>query len=198
MPEERLRCFVALPLDKRVKGQLAEIQEELKQTGAEVKWVEVDHIHLTLKFLGHISLSQVDLAKAGLKEALRGFSPFEFILSEIGAFPRMENPRVLWIGVREGKQRVLDLQKKIEKTLEEKKFPEEERPFHPHLTLGRVRSKKNIAQLGEKLKSVELPKFESIKVDRIILFQSVLKPTGPTYLPLSEFKLAPIIHSKLN
>jgi len=189
MPEERLRCFVALPLDKKVKETLTKVQEELKQTGADVKWVKVDHIHLTLKFLGHISPSQVDLARVGVEEAVRDFSPFKFMLTEICAFPRIGNPRILWIGIKEDNPRVLDLQRKIERNLVEKNFPAEERPFHPHLTLGRVKSKKNIGELVSKLKSIELPETESTRTDEVILFQSILKPAGPTYVSLNKFSL---------
>lgn len=183
-----MRCFIAIPLTGDITQGLSKIQSQLKETGADVGWIKSDNIHLTLKFLGDVEETKVKIICQKLKEVVNKSACFESGIEKLGTFPSISNPRVVWIGMSKNEDKIIKLQQRIEEILEPLGFEKELRPFHPHLTLGRVKSKKNINQLIEKLKSLPVPPFEPIIVDRIILFQSILKPTGAEYTALDEFK----------
>ncbi|MDD5455241.1 MAG: RNA 2',3'-cyclic phosphodiesterase [Candidatus Ratteibacteria bacterium] len=184
-----MRCFIAIPLPKYTHEELAKIQSQLKETKADVAWVKTDNIHLTLKFLGNVDETKIQLISQKLKDSLSKCVSFETDIGKLGAFPTLSNPRVIWIGIDKNEDKIKNLQKITEEILGPFGFEKETRPFHPHLTLGRVRDKKNIQKLTEKLKSLPLPQLKPITVDKIILFQSILKPTGAEYNTLNEFQL---------
>ncbi len=186
---DSMRCFIAIPLSSDTHQELSKIQSRLKETEADVGWVKSDNIHLTLKFLGDVEEEKTKIICKKLREMVNQFTSFETDMGKLGTFPSLSNPRVIWIGLSKNADRIIKLQQRIEEVTEPLGFEKETRPFHPHLTLGRVRGKKNIQKLVEKLKSLPLPQFKPITVDRIILFQSILKPTGAEYTALDEFKL---------
>ncbi|MCX5686638.1 MAG: RNA 2',3'-cyclic phosphodiesterase, partial [Candidatus Omnitrophica bacterium] len=87
-----MRAFIAIELSDEIKAALAQIQSHLKYAGADVKWVEKDNIHLTLKFLGEIDEKKCGKVKAALDEVAKSAWPFELSLKDIGAFPKIESP----------------------------------------------------------------------------------------------------------
>lgn len=178
-----MRTFIAIDLSGEDKEKLTHLQADLRKSDADVKWVNPENIHLTLKFLGEISEQQVNQVKEALDKITPGFKPFEMSLSGLGAFPKLDYPRVIWIGIEKGKKETEEIAKKIEDELSKLGFPKEERPFTAHLTIGRVRSGKNKEALKEKVLSAhssELSQFVSC----ITLYQSKLTPNGPIYTPL--------------
>lgn len=182
-----MRAFIALELAGEIKKELSRLEGELRNTGAGVKWVTPENIHLTLKFLGDIEEERTE----GIKKSLDGISSeeksFEVNLFKLGAFPALDNPRVVWVGIDKGCAEVEKIAKRIEEDLEKLGFPKEERPFSAHLTLGRIKSPKNKSVLTEKLLTLEvLPK--SCTVKSINLFKSTLTPEGPIYETLHEAK----------
>ena len=184
-----MRCFIAIPLPNQTHQELHKIQSQLKETGADVKWVKSDNIHLTLKFLGDAEGTKIATISQKLKEIASGYPCFETIIGKLGTFPTLSNPRVIWLGIDKNEDKINNMQKRIEEVLEPLGFPKETRVFHSHLTLGRVRSKKNIQNLTEKIKTLSLPQLVPITVDKMILFQSILKPSGAEYTALEEFGL---------
>ncbi|HIE43476.1 MAG TPA: RNA 2',3'-cyclic phosphodiesterase, partial [Candidatus Omnitrophica bacterium] len=184
-----MRYFIALPLPEELKQEISKLQSQLKETQADVKWVNSKDLHITLKFLGGIEQEKVETISEKLNRGLDGFLPFTFTIGEIGSFPSLESPKVIWIGVEKNRERVVELAEKVEELLKTLGFSHERRPFHPHLTLGRIRSRKQIGELIRKLKSLKIPEFRPVEVERVILFQSILKPEGPEYKILREFKL---------
>lgn len=185
-----MRTFIAIPLDDVVHKELAGLQDRLRSSGADVKWVDPSNIHLTLKFLGKIDEEGLEKIRAALPKALRGHKPFTIHLAGVGAFPKLSHARVIWVGVDEGCDELKGLAASGAEAMEEIGFEKEKRPFSPHLTLGRVRSAKNNAQLvscAEKDK--DFTSKDSVPVKRIILFQSTLTPKGPTYKPLCDLTL---------
>ena len=189
-----MRCFIAIPLSSETHKELSQIQSKLKETGADVSWVKTDNIHLTLKFLGEVEETKTKIISQELRELVSKYTCFETCIGKLGTFPTLFNPRVIWIGISKNENKIIKLQQKIEEVMGPLGFEKETRPFHPHLTLGRVRSKKNIQKLIEKLKTLHLLQFKPVIVDRIILFQSILKPTGAEYTALDEFKLVVVRH----
>lgn len=181
-----MRAFIAIDLSDDNKTELARLQEELKQSDADVKWVEPENIHLTLKFLGGVTDEYIGKVKEALDKAAAGIKPFEISLSGIGAFPKLDFPRVIWVGIEKGGKETEEIAKRIEDELEKLGFPKEERPFSAHLTIGRVRSAKNKEALKIKIANYELRFTNYQTVSSIILYQSRLSPRGPTYIPLHK------------
>jgi len=184
-----MRCFIAVSLPDNIHQELSQIQSQLKEIGADVKWVEPGNIHLTLKFLGEVEQTKIKIISQQLTELIGKFSAFEIVLGKLGAFPTLLNPRVIWIGISKNEDKINNIQKEVEEILQPLGFEKEARSFHSHLTLGRVRSKKNIQKFTGKLESFPLPQFKPVKIDKIILFQSILKPGGAEYTVIDKFGL---------
>lgn len=185
-----MRLFIAIELSDEIKNAVAQIQSHLKYSGADVKWVEKDNIHLTLKFLGEVSEEKCEEVKAALDSAAKETKPFEINLKDIGAFPKIEFPRVIWAGLDKGAAESTAVAKNIDEVLSRIGFQKETRSFAAHLTIGRVRSPKNKAALEEKVETANHETLPAISqtISSVILFQSTLTPKGPIYTKLHEAK----------
>lgn len=187
-----MRTFIAIELPEAIRTILSRLQDELKQTQADVKWVKPENIHLTLKFLGEIEQDLVKKINSILDEIVQERSSFSLYLSNLGAFPKLQYPRVIWIGITNDKA-VIEIAKDIEKEMIKIGLPAESRPFSTHITLGRVRSGLNRRALIEKLeflnKNLSTPRPE-FKVCSLTLFKSSLTPHGPIYEAISNCPLS--------
>jgi 2'-5' RNA ligase len=188
-----MRAFIALEIPKRIKSTLEDFLVELRaRPGAEkVRWVTPRNMHLTLKFLGEIEPDSVSQIEGGLRAAGEGQSPIQLELSQIGCFPSAGKPRVLWIGIGGEIEVLLRLQARVDKALEASGFAGENRAYHPHLTLGRVRrgvSKSDLDQVAA-LVSIAAPESPAFIADEVVLFESVLRPEGPVYQAQSRVQL---------
>jgi 2'-5' RNA ligase len=184
-----IRSFIAIEIPSPLKARMEEIQRQLRRTDADVKWVRPEAIHLTLKFLGSIRQEDVERISQALAPVLADGESFEVRVLGMGCFPNPRNPRVVWLGVDQGKDALASLQRAIEQKMAELSFPPEDRPFSPHLTLGRVRSPRGragLAQALEKHQGVEIGTFQA---QEVILFRSELRPSGAVYTKLGEFPL---------
>lgn len=186
---ETVRSFIALELTAEIQEQLAQIQNELKKSGADVKWVNPSGIHLTLKFLGNVSLKLLEEIKKVINQLAEDHQRFEIELSQLGAFPKIEYPRVIWVGIKQGKEQAVQLAQDLEKRLMNLGFSPEKRTFNPHLTLGRVRSAQNRVQLKSLLQSTTFAQ-KIMSAEKITLFKSTLKPQGAIYQPLHKVSLS--------
>lgn len=197
-----MRLFIAVKLTEQLRQEVATLQKELRSTGGDVKWVEPENLHLTLKFLGEVSEDRLPPLKAALQQATLHLSPFTVSLEGVGAFPRLEHPRVLWVGVNTGKEPLIQLAQKVEQACSPFILPapartiggsgslsKEDRPFSAHLTIGRARSSERLAQLVKKLQGIEFKGQTVAPVGQITLFQSTLSPKGPIYTCLAEIPL---------
>lgn len=184
-----MRLFIAVNLEEGLKKKIVPLEEELRKTGADVKWVEVKNLHLTLKFLGEVDEKKVTQIEQIVRPILANFSSFEMLLSGFGVFPNLNYPRVVWVGIKEGSEKLKVLSEEIENSLVPLGFPKENRPFTAHLTLGRVRSAKNKQELIKKIEERKNQEIGSQKVEKIYLMQSTLQPTGPIYTPVKEWGL---------
>jgi len=186
---DEIRSFIAIEIPQSLKARIEELQKGLRRTEADVKWVSPQGIHLTLKFLGNIRQEDVERISQAVGPIVSAWEPFEVRIQGMGRFPSSRNPRVIWVGLDQGKENVHSLQQAIEGKTGELSFPPEGRPFSPHLTLGRVRSPRGrmaLAQALEKNKEVEVGTF---RVNEVFLFQSELKPTGAVYTKLRDFRM---------
>ena len=183
-----LRTFIAIKLDETTIKKLSLIQNDFKKTGADVKWVAPQNIHLTLKFLGDTSEDKIPSLRQVLEKAVAGTSPFLLELTHTGAFPTHEHPQVIWIGITDGKTKLLELASRIEEELFIVGIPKEKRSFDAHVTLGRVRSSLNTFALTKLLKVYSFPAFAQ-EVKKIYFLKSTLTSHGPIYEPLGTLPL---------
>jgi 2'-5' RNA ligase len=184
-----IRSFLAIELPRPILRKIEEVQGDLRLTHADVRWVNPEKIHLTLKFFGNIEESRVDPIFKSIEKTVRNTLPFSLKVRGVGAFPQMKNPRVIWMGLVEERETLSSLQKQIESQLEKIGFQPEDRSFHPHLTLGRMRSSRGKGDLVGKIEKYKEEDFGDLQVERVVLFKSDLKPTGPIYTSLREMKL---------
>jgi RNA 2',3'-cyclic 3'-phosphodiesterase len=156
----------------------------LSSLGGDLKPVERENIHLTLKFLGSVSPSKLAEVKSALGKV--GFEPFLLEIKGAGAFPNLKRMNVIWIGVGEGWSRAQLMFEETEKYLHEVGFSREARPFSPHITIARVKSGRKRDEVAGFLEHIADESFGSFTADRVRLKQSVLSPSGPTYSTLFE------------
>lgn len=183
-----MRTFIAIEIEEPLRKEFSFLQNELRKSQADVKWVEPKNMHLTLKFLGETKEEKVEKIKEVLKKLTQELRPFEITFCNLGAFPNLSSPRVIWIGIDKGKEELTKLARGIEEHLEELGFPKEKRPYSGHLTLGRIRSMKNKENLKKIIeKKMEFQAENKLYVNRIVFFRSELKPSGPIYTKLAEF-----------
>ncbi len=186
---EKVRSFIAINLNPEIREHLASLQTNLNIPETKIKWVEKNNLHLTMKFLGYISLEQTELIKSELKEIASRYSPFIIRLSSnIGVFPTYKMPRIIWVGIKEGIDELKELYNSIENKLSNKGFPREDKDFSGHITIGRVkfiRDKTNFIQI---LKRIGVNNFTQ-EVGSIDLMESKLTPSGPIYDITSKFPL---------
>ena len=188
-----MRIFIAIPLPASTKAFLKGIQEQLKESGSDVKWVETENIHLTLKFLGEAADDQLSKAALILEEVAKDTPSFAIGVSSLGAFPRISSPRIIWAGVDKGAKEAGDIAKTLEERLSLIGIPKEERGFSAHITIGRTRSGLNLGRLSKALEEISLSEErqgQEFTAARITLFQSTLTPKGPIYAAIKEADLA--------
>ena len=184
-----IRAFLAIELPEALRVGLAQVQGELKRSRADVRWVPVGNIHLTLKFFGNVPDDEIEALAAAAREAAADTASLQLQATRAGAFPSSNAPRVVWLGLGGDVVPLTQLFYRLEKAFAALGYPPEGRVFNPHLTLGRVKSPANrerLAKLLAKLPPVDWPPFE---VKELILFQSVLSPQGSKYTPLEVIKL---------
>ena len=186
---EKVRSFIAVNLNSEIKEYLNSLQADLNVPETKIKWVGKDNLHLTMKFLGYISLEQTELIKSELKGIANRCSPLIIKLSSnIGIFPTYKMPRIIWVGIKEGISELKELYNSIENNLSNKGFPREDRDFSGHITIGRVKFIKDKANFIQILKRIEVNNFTQ-EVGSIDLMESKLTPNGPIYNITAKFPL---------
>lgn len=180
-----LRCFISIEIPDAVKNSIENVIDSLRKSGADVKWVSNKNIHITLKFLGSTDESLIDAIREALAKKISAYSPFSLALSGTGYFPSGRHPRVIWIGI-EDPGVLADLQKDIDKEMMRFGYPEEIRPFSPHLTIGRVRSDKRMTEMLKRIDEFRTAGFGELEIKGITLMKSELKPAGAQYYSLAE------------
>jgi len=180
-----IRSFFSFDIeDETIVKRLAEAQGMLANTGADLKLVKPQNIHLTVRFLGNISPPMVDAIYEEMKQV--SFTLFEIELRGLGAFPKLSYPRVVWAGIRKGANELTDVFEQLEPRLRGLGFKPDTKGFSPHLTIARVRTGRNKAQLIKLVRKLEDYKFGTIKAECLRLKKSVLTPQGPVYTSLRE------------
>lgn len=191
---ETLRVFVAVPLTSAITQQLADVQRRLRRDCPEqaVTWVKPENIHLTLFFLGDILPERQAPVEAALRVVVRHARPLTFSVQGVGAFPNLNRPRVIWVGLQEPTGQLALLHSAVNEAMANVGFQPEDRRFSPHLTLGRIRqraSREDAQTVGEAVRRAEVGHLGDAPVEEMVLFRSVLKSSGAEYTPLARYKI---------
>jgi 2'-5' RNA ligase len=178
-----MRIFIAIDLAASVQAALADLQRALRAESSSARWVAPESIHLTLRFLGEIPPPRVE----EVAEAMVGLAwkPFEVRVHGVGFFPGALSPRVLWAGITASS--LQELAAEVDARMNRMGFEPEQRAFRPHLTLARASETRLEPGLTREAKRFSDFEFGSFTADRVVLYESVLEPTGPHYRALKEY-----------
>lgn len=181
--EKKVRSFIAVDLDEQARARLSRLQKELSESRADVRWVRLQGLHVTLKFLGYVENSRLEAVRYAVHRVVRQYRPWYIRLREVAAFPSLRRPRVLWVGV-EDQGELLSLATALEQALVALGFDRDERSFTPHVTLGRVNSLPSWEQLENQLTGYLGASLGESRVDRVMIYRSDLQRGGAVYTPL--------------
>ena len=187
-----LRLFIAIDLPAEVKGLLHRLQTELRPHAPAMRWADVRGTHLTLFFLGQTPDEQLEPVQQAMRGAAAGARPFRLRTATPGAFPKPDQPRVVWLGVEGELAALAALQAAVTAALVPLGFTAEARPFAPHLTLGRARRDVDPAELkavAGALRNMPAPQAVQFEVAGIVLMRSERLPAGARYTVLADAPL---------
>lgn len=195
---ESLRLFIAIELDENLKEKIGIVKERLEKILPQIRWTKPDTWHLTIKFLGETKKNKVDEIIKLCKNIMDKHSPFTIILKDISAFPNLRMPRVVFIDT-EIPEELEKIYEKLENNLVDLGFKKEDRKFHPHLTLARIKDVKAFLKgwekTIEKIKELGREVHFKLEVKEIVLYQSILSSKGPTYIKIETFNLNDSSHN---
>jgi 2'-5' RNA ligase len=185
-----VRCFVAVDLSADVRAAVAAVQARLRAAAprADVRWLDPQTFHLTLKFLGNVPDARVPAVSAALEGAVAE-PPLALEAHGLGAFPSVRRPRVLWAGITGGAPGLVALAGDIDRALAPLGFAPEARPFRAHLTIGRVRSPRDADALAKAVEAETTTALGAWTACEVVLYQSRLKPTGAVHEKVSRHRL---------
>ena len=181
-----IRTFIAI--DIKVVKKIIEILEEIEKCDANIKLLEPEKLHITLKFLGDTEKEKIEDIKKIIKQSIKDIKPFKIKLANTGVFPNKNYIKVLWIGIKNPAE-LIKISEKINVNLAEIGFNVDKRKFSPHLTIARLKSAKNKDKILNILKKYENIEFCEFKVNSIKLMKSELTSKGPIYTTLKETKI---------
>ena len=186
-----MRCFVAIDVSDDVRQALARLLAGIRTAAprADVRWVEVEKVHVTLKFLGAVADERVPAVSDALADTVRDFDEIQLAAGGLGGFPTLRRPRVLWAGITSGVPELAALAAAVDGATARLGFPPEDRPFRAHLTLGRVRSPRGADALAKAIAAAGAPVLGEWVASEVVVYESRLRPTGALYLPVSRHAL---------
>lgn len=187
-----IRSFISIELPENIRAGLQNIQEDFRKSFPQCRWVSVTSIHLTLKFLGNIAENQLDPIKKELQRIADKQTAFRLSLKDTGLFPNIRRPGVVWVGLGDDIETLVQLQEHIDSALTPLGFIPEKRKFTPHLTLARIPEGLKPAELedfGKQWTSAKIKPGFNFAANSVNLMKSTLKPTGAIYDILAVFPL---------
>ena len=189
-----MRAFIALHPPPELEAERARLQREMEEVLPKnsVRWTPPEQIHLTLRFLGDIADEAAGDLENALQRACLGVAPFELRVRGAGCFPNARQPRIVWVGLEGGVESLQKLHGQIAR--ETAAWGERDgRPFHPHLTMGRVKDprSRDAAALGKILGDLPCPVLGAWRVEQVDLMQSRLSPQGAHHTRLAQIRLRP-------
>lgn len=187
----RIRTFVAVDSNSSVQSEAERVIAELQAQDAGVRWMAPENIHLTLKFLGDVDDRELHLVCRRTADVAASTHVFSVGCRSLGAFPSNARPNTIWIGVDDSQNQLRALQSRLETELAEIGFPVERRPFKPHITLGRVSSRRTPhPELAQIIAVSRESEFGVLQVDELVVYSSELRRGGPVYTVIGRCPLA--------
>lgn len=187
---ETVRTFIAIEMAPAAREFLAQCQDRLRQAGGDVRWVRTDIVHLTLVFLGEVAAGRLGGLEQAVRGAVAGFGPMTLQPGGAGQFPPRGRPRVVWIGIDEPSGGLVRLQKAVAEATAGFAEKVEDRPYSPHLTLGRVRGGRDLDALSDAVAAMAGQKGPAFEARDVVIFRSDLSPQGPMHSALARVPLA--------
>jgi len=185
-----IRSFIAVEIPDDVQEQLGRIAGKLRDSGAKVRWARPENIHLTLKFLGDVDDNDIPKVCDVMRESVEGLKPFDVRIAGLGTFPPNGPPRVVWAGIAGDTEPLIALAEDLDARLVEAiGVPGEHRKFHPHLTLGRVKSTRGAQPLRDAMTALEPVDLGLFQVNALALFMSKLDRGGSIYTRMAEVRM---------
>ncbi len=198
-----IRTFIAVDIAPDIKSMIRKAIKPFRTAYPDIRWVEDDQLHITLKFLGDVPTVEIHEVIETVQAAVREMEAFDLVLEGLGAFPDLDHPRTVWVGISEGLDELQELADRVERSLESLGFHREKRPFTPHVTLGRVKQSKpnrgsrksdcavRSVSLDDEFFKKETDRFfGSCPVDEVTVYASELFSDGPQYEMLGTGPLA--------
>jgi 2'-5' RNA ligase len=179
-----IRSFIAIDLPDSVRRRIETLVQKLRESDAQVGWVRVEGIHLTLKFLGNVAPESIEQIQPVLADIALQTAPIRIEPAGCGAFPTIKSPRVIWVGLTGQIGPLAELAQRVETAMASCGFKPEDRPFKPHLTLGRVKGRQRLQALQEILFAHRDFMAEPFDAAEVVLYKSDLRPDGARYTPL--------------
>ena len=183
----QLRAFLAIDIDEDLKAKINKVIKEFKQIDANIKYVDLENLHLTLKFFGDIDTEGIDLLSSKISNVVNDFDSFKIKIKGCGAFPNTKRIKVIWLGL-EDDEIVKKLHDELDKEFVKLGF-DKDKKFSSHLTIGRMKSAKGKNKVKSTIEEFEEVDIGEMSVDKIILKKSTLTPQGPIYEDLEIFEL---------
>lgn len=186
----KLRTFVAFDVPPDVRDRTAKIVTTLSQETESIRWVNIDNLHVTLKFIGDVEDREIYSICKAVQMAVNGVNHFSLPCRGIGAFPSVDRPRTIWAGIDDTECRLTSLFARLESELSELGIPPEPRKFIPHLTLGRIKhARKHLGNLSAVLDSMAATDIGWLPVEELTVYTSELRKDGPVYTVVSRVSL---------
>ena len=183
-----IRTFIAFDTPEEIKKEMSFLQARLKDSHADVKWELESKFHVTIKFLGNVDESKLPKVISKCQSIIEKTTCFEVDYENLGCFPNIKHPRVIWIGCKNENGELFTLKQSLDNVLLPLGFDIEERGFHPHITLGRVRTSKGLQNLIPMLENLTFERRKA-SINEILIMKSILKPEGSIYSVLKTIKL---------
>ncbi|MBU0599539.1 RNA 2',3'-cyclic phosphodiesterase [bacterium] len=181
-----IRTFIAINIEDKIKEEISKIIKALKNDQDEIKWIEKESFHLTLKFLGNVRIFQVEEIYEKLQIIAGSILPFKISFSNLDIILNKKTPKIIWVGIKEGSKELIELTEEIEISLADLGFLKEERRYTPHLTLGRIKRINERENFIEKAKKIDHLEAHSFIAKKIGIIKSTLTPKGAVYTQLKE------------
>jgi 2'-5' RNA ligase len=182
------RIFIAIKINPNSNflKKIEEIKTDLKNS--KIKWVNYNNFHLTLKFLGDTQTYQIEKIITELQKIAKQTKTFKISIKDFGVFPNTKKPRILWFGI-DNDEKISEIATKINTNLSKYNFNADNKAFKPHLTIGRIKFTEETDKIKKHINNLKNRQIQEINIDKIILYESILKKEGPTYKAIKEILL---------
>jgi 2'-5' RNA ligase len=184
-----MRAFIAIELPESIRTQLGELNSRLRSTRVKASWVQPDRMHLTLRFLGDITDEQAETLSSLITQACSDVPGFTLTCGGLGAFPNLRRPSVVWAGIGPLEPDLVRVQAASESAARSCGLSAETKPFHPHVTLARIKDPRNAAALVDAIHATSAFDAGAFDVSHVSLFSSELTPRGAIYTRIREFPM---------